>query len=174
MINYDWLEAPQAQQVKADLCRVLQGCVAEGASVGFINADDRAAISDFWQGVVHSIAQGEKALAIARLDGLIVATVMVVLAMPANGAHRAEICKLLVHPAARRRGIARELMQMAEQRAREADRTLLVLDTRSGDVATELYLSLGWQIAGQIPDYARSTAGVLDATTVMYKQVMPR
>jgi ribosomal protein S18 acetylase RimI-like enzyme len=89
-------------------------------------------------------------------------------AMP-NGRHRAEISKLLVHPQARRQGIARELMQRAEQQARAQGKTLLVLDTRSGDVASDLYRSLGWQVAGSIPFYAESTAGVLDATTYMYK-----
>lgn len=171
MIEYAWLDAGQARQAQGALCRVLQGCIADGASVGFIDAADDVCISDFWQRAIADVTQGDKLLGVARLDGDIVATVMVVLAMPANGAHRADVCKLLVHPVARRRGIARQLMQMAEQRAREAGRTLLVLDTRSGDVATTLYLSLGWQIAGQIPGYARSTAGVLDATTVMYKQV---
>jgi len=89
-------------------------------------------------------------------------------AMP-NGRHRAEISKLLVHPRARRQGIARRLMQQAEQLAAQQGKTLLVLDTRSGDVATTLYLSMDWQIAGSIPLYAESTEGVLDATTVMYK-----
>jgi len=86
-----------------------------------------------------------------------------------NGRHRAEISKLLVHPQARRQGIARELMQRAERRARAQGKTLLVLDTRSGDVASDLYRSLGWQVAGSIPCYAESIAGVLDATTYMYK-----
>ena len=44
-----------------------------------------------------------------------------------------------------------------------------MLDTRSGDVASDLYRSLGWQVAGSIPFYAESTAGVLDATTYMYQ-----
>ena len=47
----------------------------------------------------------------------------------------------------------------------------MVLDTRSGDVASLLYLSLGWEIAGAIPFYAQSTEGAMDATTVMYKRL---
>lgn len=125
----------------------------------------------FWQGVVASLANGDKQLIVARQQGEIVATVLVVLGMMPNGSHRAEIAKLLVHPKARRQGIARELLGLAERLAQQEGRTLLVLDTRTGDVAGQLYLSQGWQIAGQIPQYARSTAGVLDATTVMYKFV---
>ncbi|PIJ48695.1 GNAT family N-acetyltransferase [Erwinia sp. OLTSP20] len=171
MINYIWLNGEQAQQQLDALSRVLTACVAGGASVGFTDATDSMTIRRFWQSASMAVAQGEKALAVARQNGEIVATLMVVLAMPVNGRHRAEICKLLVHPDARRQGIARALMVMAESYARKAGRTLLVLDTRSDDFAQALYLSLGWQVAGQIPGYACSTQGVLEATTVMYKRL---
>ncbi|MFS2223350.1 GNAT family N-acetyltransferase [Pantoea sp. B65] len=171
MIDYQILSAGQAQQAHSALCEVLTRCVAQGASVGFIDAADDAAISRFWQDVIYSIASGDKRLLVAREQGRIVGTIIVVLGMMPNGAHRAEIAKLLVHPQARRQGIARQLMLQAEQIAIQAQRTLLVLDTRSGDVAEQLYLSLGWQVAGAIPYYARSTAGEFDATTVMYKRL---
>lgn len=169
-INYQWLNASQAQQALTALCDVLDGCVAQGASIGFVDRDAKA-MAHFWQDVVLSLACGDKQLLVAKRGGRIVGTVMLVLAMPANGAHRAEVIKLLVHPDARRLGIARELMQQAEARAGEVGRSLLVLDTRSGDTAEPLYLSLGWQVAGQIPGYARSTAGVMDATTIMFKAI---
>ncbi|MTD26710.1 GNAT family N-acetyltransferase [Erwinia sorbitola] len=169
-ITYQWLEAGQTQQEIPALYEVLDSCVAQGASIGFISRD-RQQMTHFWQDVVLNLACGDKQLLVARREGRIVGTIMLALAMPANGKHRAEVIKLLVHPDARRSGIARELMQQAEARARQLGRSLLVLDTRSGDVAESLYLSLGWQVAGQIPHYARSTAGVMDATTVMYKEI---
>lgn len=171
-IHYDWLDARQAQQALPALCDVLDGCVAQGASIGFVDRDAQT-LHHFWQDTVLSLACGDKQLLVATRAGRIVGTVMLVLLMPANGVHRAEVIKLLVHPDARRCGIARGLMQQAEARARELGRSLLVLDTRSGDVAEPLYLSLGWQVAGQIPGYARSTAGVMDATTIMYKAIDP-
>ncbi|WNN45757.1 MULTISPECIES: GNAT family N-acetyltransferase [Winslowiella] len=169
MIDYETLSAEQAQQEHAALCEVLSDCVAQGASVGFIDATDTAPIARFWQDVVYSIACGDKQLLVARQQGKIVATLIVVLAMMPNGAHRAEISKLLVHSAARRQGIARQLMLQAERIVMQARRSLMVLDTRSGDVAEQLYLSLGWRVAGAIPFFARSTEGGFDATTVMYK-----
>jgi len=91
---------------------------------------------------------------------------------PANQPHRAEVRKLLVHPRARRAGIARQLMVAIEASARERGRTLLTLDTRSGDHAEPLYLGMGYVVAGRIPGYARaSDADRLDATTIMYKEV---
>ncbi len=171
-IDYLLLNAEQADSVRDELFHVLSGCVATGASIGFISTVPEPMIA-FWQGVISSLAAGEKKLLVARQQGKVVATVIVVLGMMPNGSHRAEIAKLLVHPSARRQGIARALLERAEDLARQADRSLLVLDTRSGDVAEQLYLAQGWQISGQIPAYALSTEGVLDATTVMYKFLTP-
>lgn len=169
MIDIEQLSATQAQPLLAALCDVLQACVADGASIGFVDAQDRGAIELFWQDKIFSLASGDNQLLVAYQQGVIVATVMVGFSAMPNGRHRAEISKLLVHPQARRQGIARRLMQQAEQLAAAQGKTLLVLDTRSGDVATDLYLSLEWQIAGSIPLYAESVEGVLDATTIMYK-----
>lgn len=171
MIEIDSLSATQAQPLLASLCEVLHGCVADGASVGFIDADDRAVMARFWQDKIYSLASGDNQLLVAWQAGEIVATVMLGFSSMPNGRHRAEISKLLVHPRARRQGIARRLMLRAEQLAQQQGKMLLVLDTRSGDVASALYLSLGWQVAGSIPCYAESTAGELDATTVMYKRL---
>jgi len=169
MIDYQRLSPEQAQQEMDGLTAVLQACVADGASVGFVDAADVAVMTRFWQQRVASLTSGESELLVARQHNRIVATVILSRSAMPNGRHRADVSKLLVHPQARRQGIARELMQRAEQLARGQGKTLLVLDTRSGDVASDLYRSLGWQVAGSIPFYAESTAGVLDATTYMYK-----
>lgn len=169
MIDYQRLSADQAQQQLAELCEVLQACVAEGASVGFIDAADQQAMVRFWQDRICSLASGESVLLVARQHGRVVATVMINSSAMPNGRHRAEISKLLVHPRARRQGIARQLMLQAEQHARQQGKTLLVLDTRSGDVASDLYRSLDWQVAGSIPFYAESTTGEREATTCMFK-----
>lgn len=171
MIEYQVLNKQQAQSELEALTDVLQGCVSDGASVGFIDADDRQIMRNFWLDTLSGLDQNERLLIVARQQQRIVATVMVVWNLMPNGRHRAEISKLLVHPAARRQGIARQLMHLAEERVKQSGRTLMVLDTRSGDIASLLYLSLGWEIAGAIPYYAQSTEGVMDATTVMYKRL---
>jgi ribosomal protein S18 acetylase RimI-like enzyme len=89
--------------------------------------------------------------------------------MPANGRHRAEISKLIVDPESWRLGIGRALMMAAEALARREGRTLLVLDTRTGDAAEDLYAGMGFHKTGVIPDYVRSETGALESTTVMYK-----
>lgn len=171
MVEYQILNGQQARGELEALTDVLQGCVSDGASVGFIDANDRQIMRNFWQDTLGGLERGESVLLVARQQQQIVATVMVAWNGMPNGRHRAEICKLLVHPAARRQGIARQLMQLAEQQVKQQGRSLMVLDTRSGDIASLLYLSLGWEIAGSIPYYAQSTEGAMDATTVMYKRL---
>jgi GNAT superfamily N-acetyltransferase len=91
--------------------------------------------------------------------------------MRANGRHRAEVTKLMVHRTARRQGIGRALMVAVEAEARRLGRTTLHLDTREGDPSERLYQTLGWQRAGAIPRWARSADGTLH-TTVFYHRVL--
>jgi ribosomal protein S18 acetylase RimI-like enzyme len=106
---------------------------------------------------------------VARNAGRVVGSVQLALAMKPNALHRAEVQKLFVLQSQRRRGTGRALMQAVEQTARECERTLLVLDTRQGDAAEQLYRKLGYREAGIIPAYARSATGTLDSTIFFYK-----
>ncbi|MFD1802922.1 GNAT family N-acetyltransferase [Mixta tenebrionis] len=171
MIEYQLLNGQQARGELEALTDLLQECVTDGASVGFTDPTDRLLMRNYWLDSCASLDRGERLLLVARQRRNVVATVTIIWNGMPNGRHRAEIGKLLVHPAARRQGIARQLMQRAEQYVKQAGRSLMVLDTRSGDIASLLYLSLGWEIAGAIPYYAQSPAGAMDATTVMYKRL---
>jgi GNAT superfamily N-acetyltransferase len=97
--------------------------------------------------------------------------VQVITAMPDNQPHRADIAKMLVHRKARRRGIAQRLMQAADDAAREAGKTVLVLDTVTGGDAERLYQRAGWQRVGDIPSYALMPNGELCSTTYYHKQL---
>jgi ribosomal protein S18 acetylase RimI-like enzyme len=154
-----------------ELGALLHACVHAGASIGFVlpfSQDDAAA---FWTGgVLSAVRDGVRMLLVARDGAPIVGSVQLDYDTPPNGRHRAEVRKLIVHPDLRRRGIARALMAELERRARSLDRTLLTLDTRTGDKAEPLYASLGYATAGIIPGFARDPFdGRLDATTIMYK-----
>jgi ribosomal protein S18 acetylase RimI-like enzyme len=93
----------------------------------------------------------------------------VILASPPNQPHRGEIAKLLVHREARKRGIAKLLMELAEREAHAAGKTLLVLDTVTGDPAERLYEQIGWTKVGVIPNYALYPDGRFCDTTVFWK-----
>jgi GNAT superfamily N-acetyltransferase len=153
------------------LADVLIDCVESGASVGFMLPLSRERALAFWQGMLESAARGERIVLVAEdLESrTIVGTVQVVLAMPENQPHRADVAKMQVHRKARRRGIGEALMRAAEAAAREAGKTLLVLDTVTGSDAERLYARLGWQRCGEIPGYALWPRGGLCSTTVFYR-----
>src|SRR5205085_7071375 len=116
-------------------------------------------------------AQRATAVLAAEAGGAIVGTVQLGLDMPPNQPHRADIRKLLVHRAARRRGLGAALMAAAEDVARTHHRTVLVLDTATGSEAEQLYPRLGWQKVGVVPDYAHWPDGRRCGTTFFYKRL---
>jgi GNAT superfamily N-acetyltransferase len=93
------------------------------------------------------------------------------LATRSNSRSRAEVQKLLVHSAARRRGVATQLMDALEAHALATGRTLLILDTESGSGAEPLYRNRGFTEVGQVPRYAGRPDGSLIATTIFYKHL---
>jgi ribosomal protein S18 acetylase RimI-like enzyme len=170
MVDIEELDAAGVRAEREALAGVLRACVLLGASIGFVLPCPPDEARAFWNGIAEALAAGTRRMLIARVDGNILGTVQLVLGMPANGRHRAEIAKLMVHPDARRRGVARLLMERAEALARTLDRTLLVLDTEHGSTAEDLYCSLGFASTGIVPNYARATDGNgLIATHIMYK-----
>jgi GNAT superfamily N-acetyltransferase len=158
------------------LADVLYAIVHSGAGVSFVlpfSMDDSRA---FWRdSVLPGIYAGKRRVLVARERSRIVGTVQLDLAMMPNQQHRAEVCKMLVHPDCWRRGIARALMVALEPIAREENRTLLTLDTWTGRSAEQLYRSLGYSTVGVIPRFARgSTTTELEGTTIMYKELPPK
>src|ERR1700759_1097638 len=112
------------------LSDVLIDCVEAGASVSFMLPITREKADAFWRSTAAGLARGERAVLIAEDEnGAIAGTVQVIWAQPENQPHRADVAKMLVHRRARRRGVGAALMKAAEQAAREAGKSLLVLDT---------------------------------------------
>jgi GNAT superfamily N-acetyltransferase len=158
-------------KVAEALADVLLDCVDGGASVGFMHPLPRAKALAFWQTALDSAARGERIVLVAEEvdSGTIVGTVQVVWAVPENQPHRADVAKMLVRRSARRRGLGEALMRAAEAAAGQAGKTLLVLDTVSGNDADRLYTRLGWHPCGVIPGYALWPHGGPCDTTVFYR-----
>jgi GNAT superfamily N-acetyltransferase len=148
------LDAAGTASAERRLAEILCACVDAGASVSYLPPLAPGVARGFWKRAATDVAAGTRILLAAWHDAILVGTVMLEFASSPNQPHRAEVQKLLVHPAARRHGVARALMTRAEQAARSAGRSLLTLDTRAGDAAENLYRAMGWQEAGRIPGYA--------------------
>ncbi|KJE34961.1 acetyltransferase [Thalassospira sp. HJ] len=165
------LDADELTNLQEQFGEMLLACVKDGASIGFIEPFTQQDAVSFWRDrIIPALRTGKRTLYAAFDDQRVVGTVQLDYDTMPNQRHRGDISKLMVHPDCRRRGIAKMLMQKAENRALGLGRSLLTLDTRTGDSAEVLYASLGFETAGVIPVYARDPdSDVLSATTVMYK-----
>ncbi|MDX2149235.1 MAG: GNAT family N-acetyltransferase [Bryobacteraceae bacterium] len=174
----EWLPAAAAAEhdsVVGDLARILHACVHGGASVSFVLPFTLEDAERYWrERILPDVRTRRKRVLLAAPGEPTVGTVQLDLDSPPNQRHRSEVMKLLVHPNARRQGVGRALMEAVERIAVEEGRTLLTLDTRSGDPSESLYVSMGYRRAGVIPGFARGPADPsLHATTILYK-TLPR
>lgn len=153
------------------LTDVLLDCVEAGASVSFMHPLDRDHARRFWQRVADDTARGSRILLVTEDAAGICGTVQLILDLPDNQPHRADLAKMLVHRRARRQGLGAKLMAAAEAFARDAKRTLLVLDAVTGGEGARLYERLGWVRVGDIPNYALYPSGGFCSTTYYYRDL---
>jgi len=157
--------------VRGALSELLVETVASGGSVSFMHPLQREMADAFWRDSLAAAARGER-IVLGAFDGEnLVATVTLLLSLPPNQPHRAEIAKMMTSPCHRHRGIATELMRSAERMAIERGRTLLVLDTAVEEGASGLYEHLGFNLTGIIPDYALKPHGGLTGTMIYWKKI---
>lgn len=166
--NFEITEITQSSDdLLQELSLLLINVVEGGASVGFLPPLSVEDAKKYWR---EALTTGV-VLWIAQIRGRILGTVQLHLCQKQNGTHRAEIAKLMVHSDARREGLGKCLMEIAEERAKFEQRSLITLDTRAGDHSNLLYQSIGYLEAGRIPKYARSDDGNLHETVFYYKQI---
>ncbi|MCA9312418.1 MAG: GNAT family N-acetyltransferase, partial [Phycisphaerales bacterium] len=142
-----------------------------GASIGFMHPFTEERARAFWDGILAAVRTGARALLVVEDAGGICGTVQLVLALPENQPHRADLTKMLVHRRARRRGVGAALVRGAEAVALEEGRTLLVLDAVTDGDAARMYARLGWERVGDIPGFALFPDGRVCSTTVFFRHV---
>lgn len=161
----------RSPDIHAMLSDLLIETVANGGSVSFMHPLQQETANAFWEDSLSAAARGER-IVLGALDGdLLVGTVTLLLDLPPNQPHRAEIAKMMTKVSHRKRGIATALMHAAERMALEHGRTLLVLDTAVEDGASSLYEGLGFNLTGIIPDYALKPHGGLTGTKIYWKRI---
>lgn len=157
-----------AEKYLPSLRRLLQVCVNDEpllSSIGFFAPlSDHAAI-DYWLSLFPTVF-GPSALSTLLVVTdtedplLVVATVQIARYGKETHSYKGEIRKLLVHPAYRRGGLGRRLMEVAEKVAAEdLGLEMLVLDTALETPARQLYQRLGWTEWGVCPEYAKFADG---------------
>ncbi|WP_298267896.1 GNAT family N-acetyltransferase [uncultured Bradyrhizobium sp.] len=160
-----------APAIRDALSELLIETVASGGSVSFMHPLAKDDAETFWQDSLGAAARGER-IVLGAFDGDdLVGTVTLLLKLPPNQPHRAEIAKMMTRVAHRNRGVATALMRAAEALAIADRRTLLVLDTAEEDGAGPFYERLGFKLTGLIPDYALKPRGGLTGTLIYWKRI---
>lgn len=153
------------------LADIMVEAVAHGGSVSFMHPLEPTTARAFWAEALAAADQGER-LVLGAWDGeLLVGTVTLVLSMPQNQLHRAEIAKMMTRVSYRGRGIAAALLRAAEAEALVRGRTLLVLDTAAKDGGAGFYEKQGFVFAGEVPDYALTPHRGMSAMRLYWKRL---
>jgi ribosomal protein S18 acetylase RimI-like enzyme len=148
------------------LAALLVEAVAGGASIGFMAGFAPAEALAFW---TARLATPGLVILVAHDGATLLGTVSLATGQPPNQPHRADVEKLIVSSAARRRGVGRQLIAAVEAEARTHGRTTLVLDTVPDSAAALLYDSCGWTRIGSIAAYALMPDGRFSATVIFAK-----
>ncbi|MBW4024182.1 MAG: GNAT family N-acetyltransferase [Proteobacteria bacterium] len=158
-------------RTRSMLASLLVEAVASGGSVSFMHPLSKAQAATFWDGSLAAAARGER-IVFGAWDGEhLVGTVTLLLDLPPNQPHRAEIAKMMTRNSHRGRGVATALLRAAEAAAIEHGRRLLVLDTATEGGAAQLYERLGYTRAGEMPDFALKPHGGLTGTLIYWKRL---
>jgi len=165
---------PDSQAWLPTLAELLIDNVHRGASLGFLAPLSRSAALSHWQDVLANLGPHRSLWVASESDipgAMVHGAVQLSLCPQANGHHRGEVQGMMVHSNSRGRGLASQLMTRVECAAMAKGRSLLVLDTPSGSQAEAVYAHLGWQRAGEIPDYDACAEGRLHSTARYFKRL---
>lgn len=171
-LHIEPLSASALVSAQDDLVDLLRACVHGGASIGFLAPLPGSEALDYWSALGPQLQSGSRTVLVAREgpDGQIVGSGQLAFESRRNGRHRAEVCKVMVLPSHRGRGIAARLMSELERHARERSIRLLFLDTSEGPGgARGFYETLGYTYVGGIPDYALDPDGRPVKNAIFFK-----
>ena len=121
--------------------------------------------------MADGVSAGKRMLFVAEDGSGVCGTVQLILDLPDNQPHRADLAKMQVHRRVRRQGVGERLLKAAEDGAAAAGKTLLVLDAVTDGAAARLYARCGWIRVGDIPNFALFPDGGFCSTTVFYRDL---
>lgn len=138
-----------------DLCDATELAIDAGGGFGWVRRPPREGLERYWRGV---LAVPARSLLVGRLDGVIAGSTQLVRPPPNNEAQACAISFVswFVAPWARGHGLARRLLETAEQAARAEGFHLVNVDLReTQEAAIALLGTLGYMPWGTHPHYAR-------------------
>ncbi|MEZ5815272.1 MAG: GNAT family N-acetyltransferase [Alphaproteobacteria bacterium] len=156
-----------------DLCDATDTAIKGGGGFGWVEVPNREVMERYWQGV---IAMPARILLVARLDGVICGTCQL-WKPPMNNEAQQHIVTLttnFVAPWARGHGLAKMLIEKAEEVARAEEFAVINLEVRETMArAIEIYEAQGYVRFGVHPYSVRLPEGMLQGY-YYYKVIDPK
>ena len=138
----------------ADLCNITEQAIQAGGGFGWLSVPPRNILTKYWNGLVLI---NYKNLIVGRLNGVIAGALQLSLQPPNNEAQKniANIQSHFVAPWARGYGLAKSMIDFAENSSKENNAKCLQLDIRETQkAAIHLFKSKGFIQWGENPYYA--------------------
>jgi ribosomal protein S18 acetylase RimI-like enzyme len=134
--------------------RVVAAVTALEGAVGWLTVPDRAETDAWLDDQLARGVRGDGGFATVTLDGRVEALGLWRRYGDDVVRQNGEIRKVMTHPDARGRGLARLVVTALTDHATQAGIEVLTLDARGNNHAAHaLYESLGWERCGRIPDF---------------------
>lgn len=153
---------------RKSLVNLLKDSVANNYSVGFMQDSTDADFEKFWLDEIE-MCDSENGIFLAFTGDQVLGSVIVTRELRANGRHRGEFRKLLVHSKAQKMGIGTALERWATNYAKDIGLKLLYLDSATSFLIDGVYEKWGWKKSGEIPNFAKNPDGSLVSTWFFYK-----
>lgn len=138
----------------ADLCNITEQAISAGGGFGWLTVPPRETLNKYWKGLI--IVQN-RILIVGRLNNVIAGALQIGL-QPLNNEAQKDITNINSHfvaPWARGYGLAKDMIDHAENIAKENGASCVQLDIReTQEAAIQLFKSKGYDQWGQNPNYA--------------------
>ncbi|MEQ4210102.1 GNAT family N-acetyltransferase [Actinopolymorpha sp. B9G3] len=121
---------------------------------------------------IDGLEHGESAMLVAEENGDVLGTCTVERLAHRMCRHRADIVGFVITPAAQGTGLARKLVDAANQRARDWGCSILEISCRGGTHAEDAYRSLGFRVWGRLPEGYRDRDQTFDEV-LLWKPISP-
>ncbi len=149
-----WLGATPDQAVAEAVHRVVDGVVRRGGAVGWVTVPTRTETASWLAELAGEVAAGRSRVALVSAGSELQGIGRWTWYAKATVAGNADVQQVMVHPAARGRGLARVLVGALVEDARRHRVETLTLDVRGNNhAAMVLYESFGFEVCGRLPDF---------------------
>ena len=138
----------------ADLCNITEQAIQAGGGFGWLKIPPRETLNNYWKGLV---VVKNRILIAGRLNNAIAGALQLGL-QPLNNEAQKNLCNITSHfvtPWARGYGLAKKMIDTAEDIAHESGASCVQLDIReTQEAAIHLFRSKGYKQWGKNPNYA--------------------